>query len=99
MDEKNLIKADLNQNKPSIKFLAYKVGEIIDSNIEPNKTQSINKFSPYFFICNMCNKKFTKLSNLKRHILQVEYSQTKKCEFCGFDFKKIEEHLKTYKKK
>lgn len=44
------------------------------------------------FVCIKCNKIFTNLFTLKRHISQIEFKIRNKCLFCGKFYTRVKEH-------
>lgn len=92
----NIFHSDKAQNVNFPLFFAYTIEQIPPSN--SNSFHSDSKESQiFYFKCNKCCKIFKEFNNLKRHVIEVEFGIKQKCKYCGFCFKRINEHQKTCK--
>lgn len=85
----NLNENEQNLTKNHPLFFSYKIVSKYenDKNINDNLNSDNTEF--YLFLCNIYHKTFEDFFALKRHILQVEFNQKQKCNYCGKFFKRV----------
>ena len=94
-----MVKSNKKQNNKSnntynkIKFFTYSIVYKYKTKVK-RKKKNLNKFSNFYYKCNLCGKLFPRFYRLKRHAVQVEFNLLLSCPYCNKKVKRLDEHAK-----